>query len=68
MRDINIIDKPNDKDYQMASIMTGLTVDEIKDICKEEKNSCKIYPVKCITAKCAGLEQCYGIQVLSRYR
>ena len=68
MNDINIIDRPSDKDYQMASVMTGLTVDEIKDICKEEKNHCKIYPVKCITTKCSSLEQYYGIQVLTRYR
>lgn len=67
MNDINIIDKPDNKEYQMASLMTGLTIEDIKDMCGGCKNKCNIYPVRCITSKCSGLEQCYGIEILSKY-
>jgi hypothetical protein len=67
MHDINIIDKPDDRTYKLASVMTGLRVEDIKQICGEDKNKCGMYPVRCITTKCSALEQCYGIQILSKY-
>lgn len=68
MNDIKLIDKPDDKAYLLASKMTGLSIDEIKELCPEDKNKCNVYPVRCITTMCSCVEQCYGIQILAKYR
>lgn len=68
MNDIKLIDKPDDKAYQLASKMTGLSIDNIKELCPENKNKCNVYPVKCVTTMCPSVEQCYGIRILAKYR
>ena len=68
MLNINDTNKPDDKSYELASLMTGLKIEDIKKSCGEEKNKCGVYPVRCIISKCSALEQCYKIQILSKYK
>ena len=63
-----ILNEPEDREYELAATMVGLTPDSVTRLTKLSNATCNRHPVRCILRKCPCLEQCYGLTIKQNYR